>query len=859
MRPATDLLNNPAGLVDQRIGELYLKLEEVLAMAGQIQQISYYMQEIVNVASIMDDIIVTGPIYDTEALGRAGTEDGADFKVISTDPDIAFYLYTRVSASTSTLKVSVPSISSLVALAPINDPTFTGTVSGISKSMVGLSNVDNTSDMDKPLSTLAQALSDAYDLHVANTSNPHSVTKSQVGLGSADNTSDANKPISTAQAIVNFGIGSKKYFESFTLLIADTSIAVSDVIVVRNGYNGQPEQFLIVAATTYTANASTVVNLVGITGQAVSTRRNFNSYTAWFEDTRPPAFFVADPDASTEDVRFFTPFSDYDMALNTAAVISAANLGGYHVINAGGTKAFVLPGERGYNVKAFGAKGDSDGTAGNGTADDAAFLACVNAIIATGIIVAGWRGNTIPMYIPRSTGFYRIVNSDVLLKPTTSTAFNIEGDGYLVARRNGASVILFDPVLTGQTFWNAGATVGFTHINKVGFKSANGGLYLAMTSSQSIVHTECAWSGFADLFDFSGALLGSEFRLKACKLSGFTGVAFTMGNDQAVNVIIDTTEAEVFTGNLFSFLKGGSVVWNGGSIIPTASVAPIILQPAAAVTATFGGANSPHLTLNYVRFEVRDGASLIRKENANARFEVVFNDCGMGGSNIPTVPSIPNMIYWRGAGRLMFNRCMNMTKYSVDISADLNVTTQQFQLYADTCDLPGDLVTNSTLAYTGTASNTTRLPRFKIKDCDPAIDGEYSVGGGTYNLAQNVIAQPRGRTFSADGGAIMTAVVSPVPSGLIQFPPTIIRAIEIRPIALTGYGTPTSTVTVKTSDGLTTLATITWATAAPANAREIVYLNHRILQAAPNLLFEFTTTYAGGATFFWRGHMFLHY
>jgi hypothetical protein len=34
--------------------------------------------------------------------------------------------------------------------------------------------------------------------HTGNTSNPHSVTKTQVGLSNADNTSDANKPISTA-------------------------------------------------------------------------------------------------------------------------------------------------------------------------------------------------------------------------------------------------------------------------------------------------------------------------------------------------------------------------------------------------------------------------------------------------------------------------------------------------------------------------------------------------------------------------------------------------------------------------------------------------------------------------------------
>lgn len=34
--------------------------------------------------------------------------------------------------------------------------------------------------------------------HTGNTSNPHNVNKTQVGLGNVDNTSDANKPVSTA-------------------------------------------------------------------------------------------------------------------------------------------------------------------------------------------------------------------------------------------------------------------------------------------------------------------------------------------------------------------------------------------------------------------------------------------------------------------------------------------------------------------------------------------------------------------------------------------------------------------------------------------------------------------------------------
>jgi hypothetical protein len=44
--------------------------------------------------------------------------------------------------------------------APIASPTFTGTVSGITKSMVGLANVDDTSDANKPISTAAQSALD---------------------------------------------------------------------------------------------------------------------------------------------------------------------------------------------------------------------------------------------------------------------------------------------------------------------------------------------------------------------------------------------------------------------------------------------------------------------------------------------------------------------------------------------------------------------------------------------------------------------------------------------------------------------------------------------------------------------------
>jgi len=103
-------------------------------------------------------------------------------------------------ADTSALALTATVNSGLALKANIASPTFTGSVSGITKSMVGLGNVDNTADADKPVSSAA---STAIGLK-ANIASPtftgtvSGITKSMVGLGSVDNTADTAKPISTA-------------------------------------------------------------------------------------------------------------------------------------------------------------------------------------------------------------------------------------------------------------------------------------------------------------------------------------------------------------------------------------------------------------------------------------------------------------------------------------------------------------------------------------------------------------------------------------------------------------------------------------------------------------------------------------
>lgn len=88
----------------------------------------------------------------------------------------------------------------------------------VTKAQVGLGNVPNVSTNDQtPIYTVPTAnaglvsgekLGTAFGkiaravasliAHIANKSNPHSITKAQVGLANADNTSDVNKPISSA-------------------------------------------------------------------------------------------------------------------------------------------------------------------------------------------------------------------------------------------------------------------------------------------------------------------------------------------------------------------------------------------------------------------------------------------------------------------------------------------------------------------------------------------------------------------------------------------------------------------------------------------------------------------------------------
>lgn len=82
---------------------------------------------------------------------------------------------------------------------PAFDGTGSTTASYIEERLICAVAVGNAT-VTAVLSSEQYASYDDLQDHIADANNPHKVTKAQVGLGSVDNTSDVDKPVSTAQA-----------------------------------------------------------------------------------------------------------------------------------------------------------------------------------------------------------------------------------------------------------------------------------------------------------------------------------------------------------------------------------------------------------------------------------------------------------------------------------------------------------------------------------------------------------------------------------------------------------------------------------------------------------------------------------
>jgi hypothetical protein len=217
-------------------------------------------------AQTLTNKTLTSPVINTPTgitksdVGLANVDNTTDAnKPISSATQTALDL----KLASATAATTYETITNVALKAPINNPTFTGTVAGITATMVGLGNVDNTSDANKPVSTATQT---ALDLKVDESLFD---AKGDILVASADNTPaklavGANGYLLTANSSATNGVEwaaapvslPSQSGESGKYLTTDGTTASWGTLVVP----------ITTGTATITANTATTVDTTALSG-----------------------------------------------------------------------------------------------------------------------------------------------------------------------------------------------------------------------------------------------------------------------------------------------------------------------------------------------------------------------------------------------------------------------------------------------------------------------------------------------------------------------------------------------------------------------------------------------------------------
>ena len=198
--PLTNATTQEAGLMG---AESVIKLNQTLPKAIEDEQEARIAKDnehdkLIN--SLPQEImtVINGVTQNTNNLGLKyfrwvkNTEEGSYSR--GTDVNVIIPAATKTTAGVMTAQ---------------DKTNLDNTVQGLANEITNRTNAINAlrtelktyvDDLIADTGSDVTALETKVNNHIANKSNPHTVTKTQVGLGNVNNTSDANKPVSTAQA-----------------------------------------------------------------------------------------------------------------------------------------------------------------------------------------------------------------------------------------------------------------------------------------------------------------------------------------------------------------------------------------------------------------------------------------------------------------------------------------------------------------------------------------------------------------------------------------------------------------------------------------------------------------------------------
>lgn len=198
--PLTNATTQEAGLME---AESVIKLNQTLPKAIEDEQKARIAKDnehdkLIN--SLPQEImtVINGVTQNTNNLGLKyfrwvkNTEEGSYSR--GTDVNVTIPAATKTTAGVMTAA---------------DKTNLDNTVQGLANEITNRTNAINAlrtelktyvDDLIADTGSDVTALETKVNNHIANKSNPHTVTKTQVGLGNVNNTSDADKPVSTAQA-----------------------------------------------------------------------------------------------------------------------------------------------------------------------------------------------------------------------------------------------------------------------------------------------------------------------------------------------------------------------------------------------------------------------------------------------------------------------------------------------------------------------------------------------------------------------------------------------------------------------------------------------------------------------------------
>ena len=156
--------------------------------------------------------------------------------------------------------------------APIASPTFTGTVSGVTKAMVGLGNVDNTSDANKPVSTAATAaiLASSTTVNPLISTNSTESTSTSTGALIISGGAGIAGNLNLGGNVTLGGYGSIKALMETVTVVATAPTAITHFDVITQSVLYHTASTTANFTLNLRGNATATLNSIMAVGQALS-------------------------------------------------------------------------------------------------------------------------------------------------------------------------------------------------------------------------------------------------------------------------------------------------------------------------------------------------------------------------------------------------------------------------------------------------------------------------------------------------------------------------------------------------------------------------------------------------------------